>query len=77
MPEIPARVEALRGHGDELLAMLSILLMGEDCPVSLHYHPDADPGDGSGWCVEVGDTRRYGHLLHALREHVVAVRGTP
>lgn len=32
------------------------------CPgytITLCYHPDADPGDGSGWVVEVGEITYY------------------
>jgi hypothetical protein len=42
------------------------------CPVGIYYHPDADPGDGSGWCLEVGDTRSYGSLVDVIVEAVFA-----
>ncbi len=38
-------------------------------PITIAYHPDADPGDGSGWCVEVEEVgRTYGHLAAALQQ---------
>lgn len=41
--------------------------------IALCYHPDADPGDGSGWCVEVVDVGRwYGALDEALQRAVGA-----
>lgn len=42
------------------------------CPIGIYYHPDADPGDGSGWCLEVGDTRSYGSLVDVIVEAVFA-----
>ena len=45
-----------------------------DSPVEVCYHPDADPGDGSGWAVVVGDRRFYGQLVDALAEAVAEVR---
>ena len=35
-------------------------------PVELCYHPDADPGDGSGWSILVGDMHYYGDPVDAL-----------
>lgn len=44
-----------------------------------NYHTDADPGDGSGWCVEVNDRQWFGHLadawIAALEARVVALGG--
>ena len=60
------------------IRMLGVLLQrvrdiaGPNCPVTIAYHPDADPGDGSGWAVEVGDRTTHGHLGAAL---VAALRG--
>jgi hypothetical protein len=31
-------------------------------PIGLYYHPDADAGDGTGWCLEVYDLHIYGTL---------------
>jgi hypothetical protein len=31
-------------------------------PIAVVYHPDSDPGDGTGWCGEVGDWHTYGSL---------------
>lgn len=48
-----------------------IKLLRSHCPndaITIAYHPDADPGDGSGWSVEVGDRHTYGLLLDALME---------
>jgi hypothetical protein len=42
------------------------------CPIGIYYHPDADPGDGSGWCLEVGDTRSYGSLVDVIVDAVFA-----
>jgi hypothetical protein len=39
---------------------------GPACPVTIAYHPDADPGDDSGWAVEVGDRPTRGTLWDAL-----------
>ena len=48
---------------EPLCGMLSVIrVLHPDSPVSLSYHPDADPGDGAGWCLEVGDWRTYGSL---------------
>ena len=30
--------------------------------VELCYHPDADPGDGSGWALTLDDRTTYGTL---------------
>ena len=37
-------------------------------PIELCYHPDADPGDGSGWSILVGDRNYYGDPVTALVE---------
>jgi hypothetical protein len=40
-----------------------LALIADGCtPVELAYHPDADPGDGSGWSLLVGDRHAYGSL---------------
>ena len=40
-------------------------------PVELCYHPSADPGDGTGWVLVIGETHNYGGLdvlvAHAVR----------
>ena len=41
-----------------------------ESPITLAYHPDADPGDGSGWAVEVGDRTWCGDLVEAMRRHL-------
>ena len=41
-----------------------------ESPIVLTYHPDADPGDGSGWAVEVGDRTWCGDLVEAMRRHL-------
>lgn len=41
-----------------------------DGPLTIAYHPDADPGDGSGWSVEVGDRHEYGTAREALERAV-------
>lgn len=38
--------------------------------LTIAYHPDADPGDGSGWSVEVGDRHTYGTAREALERAV-------
>ena len=45
-----------------------------ESPITLAYHPDADPrdGSGSGWAVEVGDRTLWGDLVEAMREHLGA-----
>lgn len=54
-------------------------LLRERCPgypITLSYHPDADPGDGSGWVIEVGEVTYYadgtrdGVLREALEARV-------
>ena len=40
--------------------------VGEGVPLSVEYHPDADPGDGSGWLVMIGDCHYYGSAEEAL-----------
>ena len=42
-------------------------------PVGVSYHPDADPGDGSGWCGEVADWRCYGTLGEVIAQMVERV----
>lgn len=44
--------------------------VGADTPLTISYHPDADPGDGSGWCVEAGDMTTFGTAAEALRSAV-------
>lgn len=34
--------------------------VAEGLTCTLCYHPDADPGDGRGWSVEVGDRTKHG-----------------
>ena len=53
------------GEGGGLRERLA-RLVADGLPVTLAYHPDADPGDGSGWSVEVGDRHAYGQLEDAL-----------
>ena len=55
-----------------LCAALRALLadVGEGVPVAICYHPDADPGDGSGWSVEIGDRHTYGTIEQALGAEV-------
>lgn len=44
--------------------------VGPGTPITISYHPDADPGDGSGWSVEVGDRHTYGTARQALERAV-------
>lgn len=57
----------------ELAAALDALRtrLGADV-LTLAYHCDADPGDGSGWCLEVNDRSRYGALADIIAEAVAA-----
>lgn len=52
-------------------ALLALQAQRPGISIGIYYHPDADPGDGSGWCLEVGDTRSYGSLV----EVVAAIAG--
>lgn len=44
--------------------------VGANTPMTIAYHPDADPGDGSGWSIEVGDRHEYGTAREALERAV-------
>ena len=46
--------------GADLRSLL--LATADGLPVVLAYHPDADPGDGSGWSLEISDRHHYGTL---------------
>lgn len=49
-----------------------------DTAIHLAYHPDADPGDESGWCVEVEEVgRHFGTLEAAFRAALANPRGGP
>lgn len=58
------------------LTTLAVLLerlrahVGNGVPLTISYHPDADSGDGRGWCVGVGDRHTYGTAGEALRSAV-------
>ncbi|HLD90186.1 MAG TPA: hypothetical protein VI911_04100 [Patescibacteria group bacterium] len=60
---------------DNTLAALIDYARANRLPLELLYHPDADPGDGSGWAVTLGDRTMYGALDEAAgrlldgREH--------
>jgi hypothetical protein len=60
---IPARLDAI-------LSELRTAL-GDPDVLDIGYHVDADPGDGSGWCVCVGDTHAYGSVEVAMRSALV------
>lgn len=45
---------------DPNLQSLITHCVAEGLPLTLAYHPDADPGDGRGWAVEMGDLTVYG-----------------
>ena len=47
---------------DNTLAALIDYARANRLPLELLYHPDADPGDGSGWAVTLGDRTLYGAL---------------
>lgn len=52
-----------------LTALVREAWADEDRPAAIfgiRYHCAADPGDGSGWCVEIGYRHWYGHLAEAL-----------
>jgi len=49
-----------------LADILTRLVAANPTPFAVAYHPDADPGDGSGWSVEYGDRHAYGHIDEAL-----------
>lgn len=68
MPTDPPEIAALTG--EPILDLLIAVLRTRPGVVTLAYHEDADPGDGSGWCIEVGDRRFYGHLAANLRRHL-------
>ncbi len=46
----------------DLLRQLAVYGLANDVPVELMYHPHADPGDGSGWALTIGDRTTYGTL---------------
>lgn len=48
-----------------------------ELPITLAYHPDADPGDGSGWALEVGDHNTYGQADEILARALIRQGGTP
>ena len=50
----------------DLLQRLATYGRDHGVPVELCYHPDADPGDGSGWSVLIGDRYYYGEPVDAL-----------
>jgi hypothetical protein len=52
--------------------LLSLQAQRPTSPIGIYYHPDADPGDGAGWCLEVGDTRSYGSLVEVIAAAVAA-----
>lgn len=59
-----------------LLASVILYARTHNLPLELCYHPDADPGDGSGWAVLLGD--RWGHgALEAALERVMEGRDAP
>ena len=65
LPDAPDGTSQRVGEGGGLRERLA-RLVADGMPVTLAYHPDADPGDGSGWSVEVGDRHEYGQLEDAL-----------
>lgn len=46
------------------------------CPVELCYHPDADPGDGGGWSLMIGDRTNHGALVGLLNDAMGVLGGT-
>lgn len=52
-----------------------LIRVGEACPVTISYHPDADTGDGRGWSVEIGDRHTYGTAEEALGKALEVPRG--
>jgi hypothetical protein len=46
---------------------------GRGLPVELCYHPDADPGNGRGWSVLIGDRTTFGDLDTMLARVAVEV----
>lgn len=58
LPNLAALLDDLRAH------------VGTGTPLTIAYHPDADPGDGSGWSIEVGDRHEYGTAREALERAV-------
>lgn len=53
---------------DETLRARLLALTADETPVELCYHPDADPGNGAGWSLMVGDRTTYGTLDTLLGE---------
>lgn len=51
----------------------SLLNRYPNTPIELLYHPDADPGNGSGWAVTVADRTVTGGLVEAIRMHLQEV----
>ena len=44
--------------------------------LTIEYMADADPGDGAGWTVCIGDRYTYGTALDALRKGVGVAEST-
>lgn len=70
-PAVVALHSRLDASADTLIARLRATR--PEWPLELAYHPDADPGDGSGWAVLHGDRYHYGDLLDALRSALAEV----
>lgn len=62
------RVEALEAEVARLrpLRALRDRIPATKAPFVLTYHPDADPGDGSGWVCEIGDWSTRSGTLGAV-----------